>query len=54
MIGDLELAESRIRGEEIMLRDENLKVQEERKLKKTLDDAEIERRLTALRKKMGL
>ena len=46
--------EDQIRGEEIMLQQENKKIKEAREVKKQLDKTEVDRRLEALRKQLGL
>ena len=46
--------EDKIRGEEMLQNQEQKKLQEERDVKKKLDDSEVERRLAELKNKLGL
>jgi hypothetical protein len=46
--------EDRIRGEEMMQAQENKKLKEAQDIKKQSDEAEIDKRLEALRKQLGL
>ena len=46
--------EDRIRGEEILQQAENKKLKESQEIKKSLDSAEVDRRLEQLRKQLGL
>jgi hypothetical protein len=49
-----EQMEDRIRGEETLLAQEQRKDRESREIKKQLDEKEVDQRLEALRKKMGI
>lgn len=46
--------EAKIRGEEIMMKEDHKKAKEETDLKKKLDQSEVDRRLEELRRQLGL
>jgi len=52
--GDFDLMEAKIRGEEIMMKEDLKKTREETDLKKKLDQSEVDRRLEELRRQLGL
>jgi hypothetical protein len=50
---DFDAMEDRIRGEEIMMHQENQKLREQEKVKKALTEKEIDSRLEELRNRLG-
>jgi len=48
-----ESMEDKIRGEEVLLREENRRAEEERKIKKELEKSEVDRKLEELRKRLN-
>ena len=51
---DFDTMEDKIRGEEILLKEDLQKAKTARDLKKKMDDQEVDRRLKELRKQLGL
>lgn len=51
---EFDAMEEQIRGEEILVAEESAKAREEQKIKKALNDQEVDRRLEDLRRQLGL